>query len=73
MPASHMDVRWSRPSASSTTTGCSHPACPPALPQKKKPLISDFWYDVAGWACLVGLAMGLVALQKNAPVAAAAK
>ncbi|GAB4819064.1 hypothetical protein N2152v2_006110 [Parachlorella kessleri] len=44
-----------------------------ATAQKKKPLISDFWYDVAGWACLVGLAMGLVALQKNAPVAAAAK
>ena len=41
-------------------------------PQKKKAGLSDFWYDVMGWGCLVGLAFGLVLLQQRAAPAAAA-
>lgn len=31
----------------------------------KQPLISDFWYDVAGWACLVGIGFGIAALSSR--------
>ncbi|PSC69743.1 mitochondrial import receptor subunit TOM20 [Micractinium conductrix] len=36
-----------------------------AASPKEKPLISDFWYDVAGWACLVGLVFGVAAMSRG--------
>lgn len=32
---------------------------------RNQPLISDFWYDVAGWVALVGIGFGIVALSKT--------
>lgn len=33
---------------------------------ESKPAISDFWYDVAGWVCLVGIGFGIAALSNRA-------
>lgn len=55
----------------------SHPCCGlpgsspnplrafPRCPQKPS-ASSDFWYDVAGWACLVGIVFGVAALSRTA-------
>ena len=32
---------------------------------KKRQFVSDFWYDVAGWGVLVGLAFGIAALSRG--------
>lgn len=32
---------------------------------ESKPMISDFWYDVAGWVCLVGIGFGIAALSSR--------
>jgi tetratricopeptide (TPR) repeat protein len=32
-----------------------------------KSVVSDFWYDIAGWGLLVAIGFGIVALSKNAP------
>lgn len=36
-----------------------------------QPLISDFWYDVAGWACLIGIGFGIAALSNRASTSSA--
>ncbi|KAI3428347.1 hypothetical protein D9Q98_006727 [Chlorella vulgaris] len=38
---------------------------PRAAPSKQKPLISDFWFDVGGWVCLVGIVFGVAALSRT--------
>lgn len=45
------------------------PEClPPPTPRwpQKPSASSDFWYDVAGWACLVGIVFGVAALSRTA-------
>ena len=40
-----------------------------AVAVKKAPLINEFWWDVAGWASLVALTMGIAALSRSGPSA----
>ncbi|KAL4442114.1 hypothetical protein ABPG77_011375 [Micractinium sp. CCAP 211/92] len=42
-------------------------AAEPRSASKQKPSgSSEFWYDVAGWACLVGIVFGVAALSRTA-------
>lgn len=45
-----------------------------AAQKQKQSYISDYWYDVAGWGILVGLAFGVMALSRlSSPPTAPAK
>ena len=35
--------------------------------------VSDFWYDVGGWVCFVGIVIGIVALSRSAAPATPVK